>query len=83
MYVRKGLVIPGNGAVILLSALVIVKPLKDLLNLSGHGNRRAEGMGTVKGVIEILDVKVDLKAGFVISLKHHGGFGDRHEQVRA
>ena len=47
MYVRKGLVIPGNG------------------------------------VIEILDVKVDLKAGFVISLKHHGGFGDRHEQVRA
>ena len=35
-------------------------------------------MGAVQGVVQVLDVQVDLKAGLVVALDHHGGLGVHH-----
>ena len=59
---RQMLVILGNGAVVLLAALTAVHPLKNLLDLGGHRNRRANGVGAVQGVVQVFDMQVDFEA---------------------
>lgn len=60
---------------VLLAALVVVQPLEDLLNGGGHGDGRADGVGAVQSVVQILDVQVDLEAGLVVAGDHHGSLG--------
>ena len=65
--VSQELIVLHDRAVVLLAAFVAVHPLQDLLDCCRHGNRCAYAVRAVKRVVQVLDVKVDLEAGLVIS----------------
>ena len=60
---------------ILVAAVVGVHPFEDFLDGSRHRDRRADRVGAVKGIVQILDVQIDLEARLVVAGDHHRCLG--------
>ena len=70
---RSGITVVDNntGAVVALAVAVVVQPLQHLLHLRGQQHRRAEAVAGIEGVVEVLDMQVDLEAGLEVAVHHH------------
>ena len=61
------LIVESNAGVVALTEAVEVQALQDLLNLDRQGQGRAHRVTGLDGVVQILDVEVDLEAGLEVS----------------
>src|SRR5699024_4984923 len=54
-------VVMGDTAMVMLAFALVVQPLQHFLHFGGHRYRGADGMCAVQGVVQVLDVQVDLE----------------------